>query len=205
MVITLVNLIKYIEEKKKVTRRPTLLFISIFLIYLSAKSFLPIANERTLKNIILMSIILVIIYYYLFSKLFKLYDYIIDFFVYKVAKIKIRQPKITSTIIWFFPSVIFGIGSLLLFGIFIYYISIELSIFGNIENDYRLIAVNISNIIFPILVISSLIIGFCLELYYLIQTKKIEFFPSFISSSIALAVIIVIMLFIKTIINSIVG
>lgn len=196
-------MIKIIKQQNNLIKNLTDIFISIFLVYFSINSFLHRANERTLNNMFILIIILLIVCYFLSKLLFVLLDKIKIIIINRFNNEGIEKDY-SSVTLWFFPSIVFALGSIILFIIFLKYIRLELSIFGNIENDYRLIALNINNVFFPIIISVGLILGLFMELYNLIKIRRINVIISILSLILSLLSIIFIFIFFKIIFSSIV-
>ena len=195
----IVNKIFNSNNKNKIRDKIIIILLSFFLSFFTISKFLPSAGRRTIYNIYFIFPILIIVYYFIFKKVLIWYKQLIMLLIKKYNKTQLKNINEYIPLTWLISSIIGSVTSFILFIIFSYYIHLEISVLGNL-NDYRLIALEIYNNLYPLIITIFIIIGIIFQIYFLIKKEKVKFKSAFFVSLIVILLFSFIMYIIRNII-----
>ena len=165
---------KNFEKLKKIM----LVFISISLSILTLKPFFISAD---ISLIVLTFFILILIYFFIFKSLIKIYFRIAEYLIFKLNNTKLKDTFNKLVYIFIFPVLLFTLVNIIIFIISEYYMWIEINTLGNVIN-YEKIVINLTSFYFPIVILVFLFLLLVTQLYSFVKIEKIRFFPALLSS-----------------------
>jgi len=173
-----------------------ILSFSVFLYYFTIYPLLPKADSEIIKNLMLISLIMIPVWFVIFANLRELYFKILNYFLLKCKEKKIITDYREIFLIWSIPGIILCIVAIYLFYIFNYYIKFDEKMMDPTIDSVKSAVVVHSNI-FLITVIISIILIILIQILYLVQIEKKKLFPSTIATFFSLIIYIIIILVIR--------
>ena len=170
------------QKKTRLLSTITAISLSIFLAIITISPF--IVSAENIKLIMVTTIILSTLFFFILLKLFKYYSKTLGFFVLKFSKNELKDlNKIPR--VWFPSSIIAAISSLILFFKSNYVMWIYLTTSSSYMIDYGRIINALNAKYLPSIIVAYVTIGLILQSVYLKKSEKIRWLFSMISSLIS--------------------